>query len=193
MKIFANYNKQFDVLMVKFKDKEINSIKKDNNIVLLYNEDNLVGANIFSPVLNKNSDFKLEDEKLYDYVKATLKNHIEMDKMDSQFVISLVEDCKPIEGTHLSLCQVNDGSQVIQVVCGAKNVKKGLITCLATVGSFLPNGMQILKGSLKGYDSFGMLCSAKELGIIDEKYNNAGIIELTNDKSLIGKTIWSIL
>lgn len=52
----------------------------------------------------------------------------------------------------------------LQVVCGAKNFKVGDVVPLATVGTTLPGGLTIKAAQLRGVDSFGMLCSAKELG-----------------------------
>jgi tRNA-binding EMAP/Myf-like protein len=74
----------------------------------------------------------------------------------------------------LRICTVNDGSEDLQIVCGAANAREGMITVLAQVGSVLPSGLKIEKAALRGIDSFGMLCSAKELGLIDE----GGIVDL---------------
>ncbi|WP_375773561.1 phenylalanine--tRNA ligase subunit beta [Archangium gephyra] len=60
------------------------------------------------------------------------------------------------------------GPELLQVVCGAKNFKVGDKVPLATIGTKLPNGVEIKQAPLRGVDSFGMLCSAKELGISEE-------------------------
>ena len=66
----------------------------------------------------------------------------------------------------LSLTTVNAGGAApLQIVCGAKNYKVGDRVPVATVGTKLPNGMEIKEAKLRGVDSFGMLCSAKELGL----------------------------
>ena len=66
----------------------------------------------------------------------------------------------------LSVCQVDDGSgQTRQIVCGAKNYKVGDKVPLALTGATLPNGFKIKVSKLRGVESQGMLCSAKELGI----------------------------
>ena len=57
------------------------------------------------------------------------------------------------------------GAAPLQVVCGAKNYQVGDVVPLATVGTVLPGGMKIEKAKLRGVESFGMLCSAKELGL----------------------------
>ncbi len=66
----------------------------------------------------------------------------------------------------LSVTKIDDGSGTpLQVVCGAKNYKVGDKIPLATVGTELPGGMKIGKAQMRGVDSSGMLCSAKELGL----------------------------
>lgn len=69
----------------------------------------------------------------------------------------------------LSVTRIDDGSGApLQVVCGAKNYKVGDKIPLATVGSELPGGMKIGKARMRDVDSFGMLCSSKELGLTEE-------------------------
>ncbi len=66
----------------------------------------------------------------------------------------------------LSVTSIDDGTGTpLQVVCGAKNYKVGDKIPLATVGTELPGGMKIGKAQMRGVDSSGMLCSAKELGL----------------------------
>ncbi|MBI4412688.1 MAG: phenylalanine--tRNA ligase subunit beta [Deltaproteobacteria bacterium] len=65
----------------------------------------------------------------------------------------------------LSLCLVTDGKETYSIVCGAPNVTVGKKYPLALLGAKLPNGMEIKQAKIRGIDSFGMLCSAKELGV----------------------------
>ena len=66
----------------------------------------------------------------------------------------------------LRVCQVSAGAgEPLQIVCGAPNARVGLRTALARVGARLPNGMEIGQAQLRGVESRGMLCSAKELGL----------------------------
>jgi len=90
-------------------------------------------------------------------------------------VVGEVRTCEKIEGTKLSLCAVFDGSQELQVVCGAANVRAGLKTALATVGTVLPGGIEIKAAKVRGIESFGMLCAEDELGLGE---GHAGILEL---------------
>src|SRR5882757_8347017 len=82
----------------------------------------------------------------------------------------------------LSLCQVTtDGENRLQIVCGAKNVRAGLKVAVATVGARLPNDVLIERATLRGQESNGMLCSARELGLGDE---HDGIMELDDSLPL---------
>ena len=65
----------------------------------------------------------------------------------------------------LSLCQVDAGGETLQVVCGAPNVTANTFYPFAPVGSSLPGGIQIKKAKIRGSESQGMLCSARELGL----------------------------
>ncbi len=78
----------------------------------------------------------------------------------------------------LSVCQVFDGETTVQVVCGAPNVRAGLVTAFARVGAVLPENFKIKKAKLRQVESFGMLCSAAELGLGDEA---DGIMDLPAD------------
>ncbi len=77
----------------------------------------------------------------------------------------------------LSLCQVSDGGETVPVICGAKNVRKGLKVAFARVGAKLPD-IKIKKARLRGVESHGMLCSASELKLAE---GSDGILELPND------------
>ena len=77
----------------------------------------------------------------------------------------------------LSVCEVSDGSERFQVVCGAPNVRAGLKSAFARVGAVLPDDFRIKKAKLRGVESFGMLCSAAELGLGDD---HDGILELAD-------------
>ncbi|MFK3941736.1 phenylalanine--tRNA ligase subunit beta [Pseudomonas monteilii] len=78
----------------------------------------------------------------------------------------------------LRVCQVSNGSETFQVVCGAPNVRPGLKIPFAMIGAELPGDFKIKKAKLRGVESFGMLCSAAELQISEE---NDGLLELAAD------------
>src|ERR1019366_1299380 len=66
----------------------------------------------------------------------------------------------------------------LQIVCGAANARVGLVSALARVGARLPNDVKIGAAKLRGVESQGMLCSARELGLAESSH---GIIELPDD------------
>ncbi|MEX1993641.1 MAG: phenylalanine--tRNA ligase subunit beta, partial [Steroidobacteraceae bacterium] len=78
----------------------------------------------------------------------------------------------------LTVCQVANGSGTLQIVCGASNVRAGMKTALAQDGAQLPGGLVIRNATLRGVESAGMLCSARELGLSEE---HEGILELPGD------------
>ena len=74
---------------------------------------------------------------------------------------------------------VNAGrGEALQIVCGAPNVAVGVKVPLATIGAVLPGDVHIKQSKLRGIESFGMLCSARELGLSDE---HAGLLILPED------------
>ena len=83
-----------------------------------------------------------------------------------KFVIGYVESKeKHPNADKLSVCQVNVGNETLQIVCGAPNVDAGQKVVVAKIGAVMPSGLLIKAGNLRGEDSFGMLCSARELAI----------------------------
>ena len=78
----------------------------------------------------------------------------------------------------LRVCQVSNGAESFQVVCGAPNVRPGLKIPFAMIGAELPGDFKIKKAKLRGVESNGMLCSASELQISEE---NDGLMELPGD------------
>lgn len=88
------------------------------------------------------------------------------------------------DSDHLWVCQVNVGAgEDIQIITGAQNVKEGDLAPVALHDSYLPGGVHIRKGKLRGLESNGMLCSYKELGLTEHDVPGAyedGILILTD-------------
>ncbi len=78
----------------------------------------------------------------------------------------------------LRVCQVSNGSETFQVVCGAPNARAGIKIPFAMVGAKLPGDFKIKKAKLRGVESFGMLCAETELAIGDD---DSGLAELPLD------------
>ncbi len=94
-------------------------------------------------------------------------------------VAEIISAEKHPEADRLQVCSVDIGTGTpVQIVCGAPNARAGLKAPLATVGALLPGGLEIKAAKLRGTESFGMLCSAKELMIDPDA---SGLLELPAD------------
>jgi len=99
--------------------------------------------------------------------------------LDGVVVGEVLSFKKHPDADRLSVCQVSVGNgEALEVVCGAPNVREGMKSPFAPVGTKLPNGMKLRKAKIRGVVSNGMLCSAIELGLGDE---SDGIVELDDD------------
>ena len=101
----------------------------------------------------------------------------------TNLVIGEVLECEDHPNSdHLHVTKTSIGNEVLQIVCGAPNCRKGLKVIVALPGAELPaKGITIGKGSIRGVESNGMLCSLLELGVNEEMlsdYQKAGIEEL---------------
>ena len=96
------------------------------------------------------------------------------------------------DSDHLHVCKVNIGEEVLDIVCGAPNVREGLKVIVAQVGAVLPGDFVIKQSKIRGQVSNGMLCSLQELGI-ESKYlkkeDIEGICELGSDALVGGNPI----
>ena len=93
------------------------------------------------------------------------------------FIVAEVMECVAHPNSdHLHVCKVYTGKEVLQIVCGAPNARAGLKVVLARPGNVMPDsGEALKKGTIRGVESFGMMCAVDELGIGDA---HEGIIEL---------------
>ncbi len=98
-------------------------------------------------------------------------------------VVAEIESCeKHPDADKLQVCTVNDGgAERLQVVCGAPNARPGIRVPLARVGASIGPEFKIRKAKLRGVESFGMLCSARELGLSED---HSGLMELPGDAPL---------
>ncbi len=89
--------------------------------------------------------------------------------IDKVVVAEILESVQHPNADRLSVCKVNDGSEhPRQIVCGAKNYKVGDKVPLALPGALLPGDFKIKPGKLRGVESEGMMCSAKELRLAED-------------------------
>ena len=107
-------------------------------------------------------------------------------------VVVRVIDIAPIEGAdRIRKVVVDDGTDLVEVVCGASNFAVDDLVALAPVGAVLPGGFAIGRRKMKGVTSNGMLCSGRELGLSED---HAGILVL-NDTSgaAVGRLLVDVL
>ena len=101
--------------------------------------------------------------------------------LDEVVVARVVEKAQHPNADKLSLCKVDNGREILDVVCGAQNFKQGDTVALAQIGAVLPGDFKIKRSKIRGEESCGMLCSEKELHLADE---SAGIMLLSSDLTL---------
>lgn len=111
-------------------------------------------------------------------VEKVITNHI-----DNLTVGEVIECENHPNSDHLHICKVNVGDKVLQIVCGAPNVRKGLKVIVALEGAILPGNFEIKKGVIRGVESCGMLCALYELGLEEktEETYSKGICELDSN------------
>ena len=88
----------------------------------------------------------------------------------TKLVIGKVLECENHpDSDHLHVCKVDVGTEVLNIVCGAPNVRAGIKVIVALVGAELPDDFKIKKGMIRGQESNGMICALYEIGI-DKKF-----------------------
>ena len=103
----------------------------------------------------------------------------------TKLIIGEIKECSiHPDSNHLHLCKVDIGNQVLDIVCGAPNARKGIKVIVAQVGAELPGDFKIKKSTIRGQESNGMLCALYEIGI-EKKFlsdqDKNGIHELPID------------
>lgn len=107
--------------------------------------------------------------------------------IENVVVGKIIEIAQHPDADKLVITQIDVGTEVIQIVTGANNIKVGDYIPVALIGAKLPDGVKIKKGKLRGVESNGMLCSAQELGISENvvpKENKDGIFILDKEYTL---------
>lgn len=183
--VVAFYNKKLlnNTLIVVINDQKIIDVKINDNFVVGYNDNKEISfINIFNfdKHMKVNDGYLMFDKQLCQKVKEItnidLSNFVDI----NDFVVGQIKQCEEIQGTHLHKCMVDVENTELQIVCGAKNARNGIKVVVALNGAILPNGEIIKNGQLLGVKSFGMLCSKKELNLSSNKFNDVGIIELSD-------------
>ena len=173
------YNKAFvgDVLLVQLATEKIvnTEVEKTGDIAVLKEQatGEVKAFNIFNASQYIDLDVQGTVEVTPDIVEkieAALKANDVTISLDvdftPKFVVGYVEEKeKHPNADKLSICKVNVGDEVLQIVCGAPNVEAGQKVVVAKIGAVMPSGLVIKDSELRGVASSGMLCSARELAI----------------------------
>ncbi|WP_218666125.1 YtpR family tRNA-binding protein [Streptococcus dysgalactiae] len=197
--IFA-YNKEQvgDVLMVILQETTPmkRQVERRGKVARVFAEENgkTLAWNIFEAsslvTLTGNGQVFLADEDV-----ATLNDELAKEGFSERleptagpvFVVGqIVEMVAHPDSDHLNICQVAIGEdQTVQIVAGAPNAALGLKTIVALPGAMMPSGSLIFPGKLRGEESYGMMCSPRELALPNAPQKR-GIIEL-DESAVVGE------
>ncbi|WP_088808845.1 MULTISPECIES: YtpR family tRNA-binding protein [Listeria] len=193
--VFYNEKGIGDTLIVAIKDinRYTRSFEKKGDVVRIFDTEtgDLSGFNIFNAsnyfALQANGKVKLTEEfvaKMQEVIKnAGFADNLDID-LSPKFVVGYVESIeKHPNADKLRICQVSVKNEQLQIVCGAPNVDAGQKVVVAKIGAVMPSGLVIKPSNLRGVDSFGMLCAARELAIPDAPQEK-GILVLEADNEV---------
>ena len=192
MNVFYNKEHVGDVLLVQLATEAIvkTEVERAGDIAILREAQTgeIKAFNLFNASSYIQTDAKglveVTPELVAQLAVAIEKNgaNINLDvDFSPKFVVGYVEtkDKHP-NADKLSICSVNVGEEILQIVCGAPNVEAGQKVVVAKIGAVMPSGMLIKEGNLRGVESYGMLCSARELAIPNAP-SEKGILVLPED------------
>ena len=200
MKATYFYNRKLigDVLLIIIdNDAPTTHIETKDDVCVIYNNDKVIGINIFN--ISEVVKFKNEGRILLpsNTVIDIVNNKLEqfgIEKLDyvneTGFKVGkiLTVEEHP-ESSHWHCLKVDIGTEVLDIVCGAVNVKENMLVVVATIGTTMMDGTTIKPGKLLGEVSNGMCCSPKELGIKIE-YPPHHLLELEDVE--IGQDFFSL-
>lgn len=192
MNVFYNREGVGDVLLVSLKPipQDQRAFEKKGDVVRIFDEKTgeTVGYNIFQAStyhpFDGNGLLEL-NESLVSVINDILQKNgwnetIKAD-LSPKFVVGYVKEKKKHPNADkLSVCQVDVGTEVLQIVCGAPNVEAGQKVVVAKIGAVMPSGLVIQEAELRGVPSYGMICSARELELPNAPQEK-GILVLSDE------------
>ncbi|VEF47247.1 putative tRNA binding domain protein [Bacillus freudenreichii] len=198
MNIFYNREGIGDTLIISLAefDEKNRTFEKMGDAVRIFDKKSNVtgGFNLFNAsnyvAIEENGQVELSEGLVEKINEALAKNgfdeQVEAD-FSPKFVVGFVKEKeKHPNADKLSICQVDVGTEELQIVCGAPNVEAGQKVVVAKVGAVMPSGMLIKDAELRGVASSGMICSAKELGLPNAP-EKKGILVLEDQKYEAGQ------
>lgn len=178
--MIVSYNKAHvgDVLLVQLTTEAIvkTELERHGDLVLLKESatGEIKGFNLFNAskylLIEEVGNIEVTKELVAKLEEAIEKNGVTLSldvDLSPKFVVGFVNEV----GEHpnadkLHICKVDvGGEEPLQIVCGAPNVAEGQHVVVAKVGAVMPSGLVIKESALRGVDSYGMMCSARELAI----------------------------
>lgn len=192
MNMFYNKEGIGDTLIITLgsTERDDKAVERNGNVARIYSKETnkTIGYNVFdfTTIAQIETAGVIDgNEELIASVNTVIKNNGFTDELtfDSspKFVVGFVEEMeKHPNADKLNICQVNVGEEKLQIVCGAPNVGEGQKVVVAKVGAVMPSGMIIKDASLRGVESTGMICSARELDLPDAPQEK-GILVLPDD------------
>jgi tRNA-binding protein len=192
MNVFYNREGIGDVLLISLKtiDPEQRAFEKKGDVARIFNEETgeTVGYNIFNASnyyeFTGNGSVELNEEIVSVINDILAKNgfseQLQAD-FSPKFVVGYVKEKeKHPNADKLSVCKVDVGNEVLQIVCGAPNVEAGQKVVVAKIGAVMPSGLVIREAELRGVPSYGMICSARELDLPNAPQEK-GILVLSDE------------
>lgn len=172
--LFYNYHTVGDIVMAVIdSDAVMTSLETRGNITLIFHDSALIGINFFRVSeyckIKSVGKLVLPPDALIDVLNSQLLPICDYQLAyirDSMFVIGRILSVRAHPSSdHLHCLEVDIGSRILKIVCGAVNVKEGALCVVAKDGAVMMDGSLIRAGSLLGEPSEGMCCSPKELGM----------------------------
>ena len=176
MKATYFYNRKLigDVLLIVIDNEaQATHIETKDDICVIYSNNKVIGINVFniSEVVKFKNEGRivLPSDTVIDIINARLEA-FNIEKLDyvteTGFKVGKILSVEEHpESTHLHCLKVDVKDQVLDIVCGAVNVKEDMLVVVATIGTTMMDGTVIKPGKLLGEISNGMCCSPRELGI----------------------------
>ncbi len=178
MNIFYNKEGVGDIFLISLQPvNQVNfTYEKKDDVVKIVNSETGVtaGFNLFnaSNYVSFTVTKGLVDltEELVAKLNEIINSHGFTDQLTAdlspKFVVGYVKEKeKHPQADKLSVCKVDVGTEILQIVCGAPNVDAGQKVVVAKIGAVMPSGLVIQPAELRGISSQGMICSARELAL----------------------------
>ncbi len=184
LRVYYNALAFDETVMIKINgsNKDVHRVETKNRVTCMYDaQEEIVAYNIHMRIETDHNGYQEMTPTLLEAINAILQEDVQRSvthDFTNYFVIGQVKTCvSHPDSDHLHVCEVDVQDELLQIVCGASNVKEGIKVVVAKINAVMPNGLLIQPNKLRGVASSGMLCSAYELGLITDKKKGILIVE----------------